>query len=279
MNLVQRIFAWLSVSAAVVSSASCEEFTPVLPKPTSQCPTFQNGYVTLRAAGIDRRVLLYMDATKTPTLDGPLVIYFYSTAGVPEQAVSAFGTAGIKRITDAGGIVAAPQDIPDPGQIFPWIQGPDDIELMDEIVACAKTTVGIDSRRIHVAGFSAGALYTTTVSFRRSSYVASAATYSGGGTGTYQEPNNKYPAMIFYGGPNDTVIISFAQASNDWYNQLIGDGHWAALCNHNGGHSIPSGGPAAMIQFFLDHPFRLTPEPYLTSRPSSFPSYCVYPGQ
>lgn len=277
MYWVQHTFAWLSISAAVMGSISCEDPVPTLPTPTSPCPQFVNGTVTIRAGGVNRRVLLYLNAAATQTTDGPLFIFFHGTFSPASQAAAGLDIA---KITNMGGIVASPEELYASGQTFPWIQSNDDLPLLDEIVACAKSTVGIDARRIHVSGLSAGALYTTAVSAQRSSYIASVATYSGGGTvPSYEDPTNKYPALILYGGPNDQVIINFQQASTDWYNQLIGDGHWAALCNHGLGHTIPPGGPAAVTQFLLDHPFRVQPEPYLASRPSVFPSYCTYPTQ
>ena len=41
------------------------------------------------------------------------------------------------------------------------------------------------------------------------------------------------------------------------------------------GHTIPSGLGNSTVKFFEDHPFGVTPEPYATSLPSSFPSYCA----
>ena len=46
--------------------------------------------------------------------------------------------------------------------------------------ACAMQEVGFDPRKIHSAGYSAGAMHTAYASFRRSSYLASVASYSGG---------------------------------------------------------------------------------------------------
>jgi predicted esterase len=209
-------------------------------------------------------------------MDGPIVLFWYPTGGSPNSATSSLGTAGINRIINAGGIVAAPTHIN--SGTFPWIGGGDvDIRLTDEILACAKASSGpgFDSRRIHSLGFSAGALFTTTLSYQRSSYFASVATYSGGGTGTFQENNNKFAAMILHGGPSDSVAgANFQTLSQNWLNSLRNAQHFAFICNHNGGHTIPQGGPASVVQFFFDHPYGTNPSPYAGGFPSGFLSTC-----
>ena len=169
-----------------------------------------------------RSVRIWINSTAAASMDGPIVLFWYPTGGSPNSATSALGTAGINRIINAGGIVAAPTHIN--CGTFPWICGGDvDIRLTDEILACAKASSGpgFDSRRIHSLGFSAGALYTTTLSYRRSSYFASVATYSGGGTGTFQENNNKFAAMILHGGPSDSVAgANFQTLSQNWLTWL-----------------------------------------------------------
>jgi hypothetical protein len=190
--------------------------------------------VTFSPAGTAQRsVRIWINPTAAASMDGPIVLFWYPTGGNPNSATSALGSAGITRIINAGGIVAAPTHI----------------------------NCGFDSRRIHSLGFSAGALYTTSLSYQRSRYFASVATYSGGGTGTFQENNNKFAAMIFHGGPGDMVVINFQQQSEAWFNSLRNANHFAIICNHNGGHTIPSGGPAGVVQFFFDHPYGTNPSP------------------
>jgi len=58
----------------------------------------------------------------------------------------------------------------------------------------------IDPRRIHVAGYSAGAIQTTYMWFARSGYVASVLTYSGGDVtidvAPIQDPAHPPPALV-----------------------------------------------------------------------------------
>jgi hypothetical protein len=47
-------------------------------------------------------------------------------------------------------------------------------------------------------------------------------------------------------------------------------------CNHGGGHcGAPANDIAAQWQFCKDHPFGVSPDPYASGLPSSFPSYCT----
>ena len=80
--------------------------------------------------------------------------------------------------------------------------------------------------------------------------------------------------MIIHGGSGDQVVINFQEQSVNFRNQLVGDGHFAFICNHGGGHRVPSGIGANIVQFFFDHPFGTNPSPYAGGLPSTFLSYC-----
>ncbi|HET6334694.1 MAG TPA: hypothetical protein VFG30_15835, partial [Polyangiales bacterium] len=151
---------------------------------TGPCPEFRDGYAMFAPDGKQRRVLLY--AAPKPDLHGPLIISWHSTLPNPEDAVAWIGQSVINEIKAQGGIVAAPATA-DPTSTRPWDNTPmgprntdSDQRLMDEIVACAVSKVGIDVRRIHATGMSAGGLKTAQVSLRRSGYLASVVVYSGG---------------------------------------------------------------------------------------------------
>jgi poly(3-hydroxybutyrate) depolymerase len=249
---------------------------PALPTVTGTCPAFVEGMAAFSPGGTAREAQIYIDPTASKAMHGPLVIYWYGTGGQPSQAQQALGTAGIQRIKDAGGVVVAPKHVN--AGVFPWIQGDPtqvDFPFADEIVACAAEKVGIDPRRVHSLGFSAGALFTAQLSYARSSYFASVATYSGGGAGTFSDPNNKFPAMIVFGGTNDMLVLNFHDASVAYQKALTDAGHFNFLCDHGGGHQIPATATASVVQFFFDHPYGTDPEPYVSGLPSSFPAYCT----
>jgi poly(3-hydroxybutyrate) depolymerase len=259
----------------------------ILPVAQGTCPDFTNGVITMDVGGTSRSVTLSMDATMVAAKHGPLILYWYSTYHTPAEAQQALP---VSQITAAGGIVAAPTHI-NSGQ-FPWIGGmPGEIDkdyaLADQIVACAIQKVGIDTKHIHSNGFSAGALFTTFLSFKKSGYLASVATYSGGlldppdggprpAPPPYDDPFNKFAAMIMTGGVLDTFPTSSGTArfnigSQNYQNTLKMDGHSAIYCDHGGGHSIPAGLVASVWQFFQDHSFGTNPSPYVAKGlPSGF---------
>jgi predicted esterase len=235
--------------------------------------------------GVERKVLLFMsDAAKT--MDGPLIFSWHTTLPGPEDAPLWLGDAQIDEIKAQGGIVAA-LATGYPNETRPWdsipqgATGDGDQRLMDEVVACAIKSVGIDIRRIHSIGMSAGGLKTAQVSYRRSGYLASVVVYSGGlapgDDPPDQDPSNPFAAMILYGGPSDISPvdgINYTQASQPYRDALRASGRFAFLCNHGGGHSVPSDSQASAWKFMQDHPFGTKPSPYATGLPSGFLSYC-----
>lgn len=285
-----RILALLVLAAACGSSSSTPgadagpAATPVIPAPTGTCPTITNGDVMFAPAGIPPRMVnIAMNPAKT---GGPLILYWYATGSNPNEAGYALG-ATEQQILGAGGIVATPYADPTAGQ-FEWFivnMSPklDDFILADEIVGCLAQANLIDITHIHSMGMSAGALQTTAVSFLRSNWVASVATYSGGVPAGYsapasQDPANKFAALIFDGGATDDVFnVDFQAASQAYKAMLDADGHYTALCDHNMGHSIPVDAAPSVARFFADNGFGQWPSPYQSSGlPSGFPSYCMH---
>jgi len=243
-----------------------------LPTPNGACPEFKAGDVTFQPVGGARKVTITMgDAAKT--VHGPLIFYWYATGSSVSEAARGLP---LPAITAAGGIVVAPQDVPNAGT-FPWLQNLSQHDaLFDEVVACAVKNTLIDSRRIHAIGFSAGALMTTHLSYARSRLLASVAAYSGGAAGQFQEQNNKFAALIFTGGPSDVLVQDFFQSSQQWQATLKGAGHFALFCNHMGGHSIPTRLVPGVWQFFQDHPYGTVPSPYAGGHvPGSLAPPCV----
>ncbi len=253
-----------------------------LPSATGTCPEFTAGDVTFSPTGLNksRKARIWI-SNAADTMDGPLVFYWHGTGSSPTMEVPAgLGNQAINQIRAMGGIIVAPYHDPDAGT-YPWYlvggNRTDDLVLADEVLACAIEKVGVDTSRIHTLGMSAGGLHTAQMSFRRSNYIASAVTYSGGisfGKPPDKELSNKFAAMIFHGGPDDVVVISFQQASNTYKTQLTNSGRFAFICNHGNGHNIPMAATGSVWQFFQDHPWGTTPFPYESGLPAGFPAYC-----
>lgn len=256
---------------------------PDIPAPTAACPDIEDGTISFHPAGLDapRDVRVWVDLETAARLDGPVVFYWYGTGGNPDQTYQGVGDDGIQEILDMGGIVVAPTHDPLAG-VFPWwlvlSETTDDLVLADEILACASEQIGVDARRIYSLGFSAGALHTSQMSIRRSSYIASVVPYSGGlvfgSMPAFEDPDNKFAAMIFHGGPGDMVVVGFQQTSEDYAAYLDGNDNFNFICNHGGGHSVPNVQDNVM-QFLLDHPWGVGASPYAQALPGDFPPYCA----
>ncbi|MET0404998.1 MAG: hypothetical protein ABW123_21460 [Cystobacter sp.] len=251
-----------------------------LPKPTGPCPEFQEGTLTFQPAGLPARKVRIWVSDAAKTLDGPLVFYWHGTNSQPTEASTGIGATQINAIKALGGIVAAPEHDPAAGT-FPWFyvsstSRDDDFRVADEVLGCALQKVGVDTSRIHSMGMSAGGLNTTQMSYRRSGYIASVVTYSGGRMSTIptQDASNKFAAMIFHGGSSDQVVINFQTASQNYANDLKAKSQFAMLCNHGRGHTIPTDARAAVWQFLQAHPYGTVPSPYAGGLPSTMPSYC-----
>lgn len=267
----------------------------MLPAVPASCPTITEGEVMFG----DRKVRVWVGDDGMSML-GPLVIYWHGTCSFPQEAaLRGIGAAGIERVKALGGMVAAidsPYRSPDgfcpiiaatercPGTTTGngvWCR--EDYAAADDIVACAIQQVGIDTRRIHTAGMSAGGVMAAAYAYARSGYLASVTTYSGGGIAsvlspTVQDPGNDYAAMIVHGGASDGVgVANFQTIAGYYQNDLAAMGHFSFICDHGMGHSIPAGLGDSTVQFFVDHPFGVTPEPYASALPASFPSYCALP--
>jgi poly(3-hydroxybutyrate) depolymerase len=250
-----------------------------LPAATGACPEMTAGMITVHPQGLGPRDARLWISDAARTLDGPLVFYWYGTNGAPAQAIDGLGMATIDAITAQGGMVIAPVHDPAAG-VFPWYlvttTDESDLKVADELLACAIQKVGVDTRRIHSVGFSAGALHTTQMAYRRSGYLASVVTYSGGQLAPIadQDPSSALSAMIFHGGPNDMVVIGFQAASEQFKMRLGAAGRFAFICNHGMGHRIPTDAVASVWKFLQDHPFGTRPSPYAGGLPAGFPPYC-----
>jgi hypothetical protein len=73
----------------------------------------------------------------------------------------------------------------------------------------------------------------------------------------------------------DVVVLDFAVASAAWEADIASKGGFSMDCNTGGGHV--SGPPQILPgiwQFFQDHPWKVSPQPY-PPIPTVYPSYCV----
>jgi poly(3-hydroxybutyrate) depolymerase len=256
----------------------------MLPTVVGTCPTLANGTVTVTAGSGSIQAQIW--AAAGAPAGGPLVVYWHATGSSPNGEVPiAFD---VNAVTAAGGVIAAFVSSSRTGTTTGntgdnvWFQS--DVAFADQVVACAISQLHVDPRRIHVAGYSAGALQTVYMWFARSGYVASVISYSGGteigDQAPMQDPTNVPPLIAAHGAMGqDMVVVDFAQASAQWEGIAKQAGGFSIDCNDGGNHlsffqtRAPNLRPVS-LQFFLDHPFKVSPEPY-TMLPSGFPTYCT----
>jgi predicted esterase len=252
-----------------------------LPTATN-CPTLRNGATVqiARKNGSTMPVIIYMDANpkSKPDPGGPIINYWHATGSNPAEVHSGFGDANIKKVTDMGGVVAAYTTTACSGcsttDDLVWFVEDDDVQ--DTLVACAIQQAKIDTRRIHALGWSAGALHSDHVALARNNYMASVISYSGGALFpvTIPDPNNHVATIQTYGSAGDAVVIDFPTQSKSWYTTYNAKGWYTMMCKHPGGHMIDSGVAPMSFQFFMDHPYEVSPEPYANGIPQGFPAYC-----
>lgn len=254
-----------------------------LPSPSGRCPTLMAGDVVFAPEGIPERSVRLWMSDAADELDGPVVFYWHGTGSNPNEATFGLGQGFIDAVVDAGGIVVAPSSDPQAGT-FPWYlvlgEQEDDLILADEVLGCALESVGVDITRIHSAGMSAGGLQTSQMSYRRSNYLASVVTYSGGFLGSPPpdaDPENPLAAMSFHGGPEDIVVVSFQDATERYVDALLGAGRFGFICDHGNGHTIPPE-QNSVASFISAHPYGASPSIYEDGLPEGFPDYCFLGG-
>jgi poly(3-hydroxybutyrate) depolymerase len=250
----------------------------MLPSVSGTCPTIATGSTATNLTFSGQTVEVWT-GTPTATQHGPLVLYWHGTGESSAQVTNDFGQTQIDAVTGQGGMVASFSTSTGTGTNTGeavWYTG--DFATADEVVACAIQQFHIDTRRIYAMGASAGGLQTAWMSYARSGYIAAAAALSGGlfaVVPTLQDSSNVPAVMAVHGSEgSDIVVINFADASAAWEADVAKKNGFSVDCNTGGGHvSGPPQVCPAIWQFFEDHPFRVSPQPY-PPLPSVFPTYC-----
>jgi hypothetical protein len=260
---------------------SGDTLPPSIPVSTGLCPFLDQASVFFAPKGVwePREARLWFDDSVW-LFDGPLVIFWHDSDASPEQAENVLGVEAMAEIKKQGGIVVALKPRENSGtSLWGLVGATNDIDLriVDEVVGCLHRDLGFDARRIHSVGFGVGGIAAAQMAYRRSSYVASVVSYSGGlldSKPSLEEPLNTFPALVVAGGTTDVKDFDYDKSSIIFVNHLRNASHYALECDHFKGHNIPSEMRSAALKFLSDHPFRLTPEPYLDAVPSEFPDYC-----
>lgn len=256
-----------------------------LPSVVGECPDLPGpGTYTFRVPGRSLSAQLYMRprAQRNPSSPGPLIMYFHAVGSSSAEVVTGLGQQAIDQVVAQGGVVASFNAVPCLRcGIDDVVWYDEDDAISDQAVACIRGQVPIDTRHIHSLGFSAGALHSMHLVLSRSDYIASVVSYSGGmpiSAPPPQDPDNKVPALLTFGRPGlDNALADFYAASHDWYDTYTPRGYYTLMCNHGGGHEIAKDVVPHALRFLLDHPYKVSPEPYREHLPPGLPDYCQNP--
>ena len=290
------------------------------------CENFKEGYNKNLMVGegsdtLARNFYLRMPSNTEKQLP---VVFFYHPYNVSASDIDAVLAENVNNTTMPF-ILVIPEargdkfqlSIPPTGldwDIVTLSDGNAEADMFDAIMECLKTKNMVDEERIHISGFSAGAIAADSVALMRSDKVASVLTYSGAyfsnpenraALGTveisgnqipigsffswpdFEENHNKYTQMFMFGDAgSDTwsvedglidFTIDFNETGENDGDYLSENGHSAILCNHGGGHNPQTSQSDidALVKFFHDHPFGTNPSPYKDDMPQEF-SNCVF---
>lgn len=272
------------------------------------CSGLQEGLSTLDINGTTRE--LYLDLPSNVDTGGPWPVIF-NWHGLGDTAANMRGLVS-PYVDDPTFpfIGVTPEDTDYPltvpllgTQVFDWdvfnvSDGSIEADLFDGVVACLDERYGVDRDRIHSMGFSLGSILSDMLGTIRGEQIASIATYSGGYWSNPQNvsgllsevvswplhlTDNKYPQLFIHGGPTDTfgvagvVQLEFSIYAVQDVDFLNTKGHDAILCEHAGGHTVPSSMNAGtLIEFFRDHPRGTVDSPYANGLPASYSTGCSF---
>lgn len=262
---------------------------PALPV-RDDCPTLAAGINTFEVGDRDRSIQLYLPAT---TEGAPVVFLWHGNGDQPVSFGAWFDANDVA--SDRGAIVVVPYDCCrqgtggccEPLTTWGYANAPRaeaDLAVFDKTLACLEQQFDIDNRRVYVAGFSAGALWSTYLLVHRAEFLAAAAIFSGGlgNLVHYATPAHKLPGLLVSGGANDTYMngfVKFTELMDELTDALLADGHSVVRCDHGLGHTVPSGGPSWAYEFLFAHEWAPAGSPVVEAGtlPESYPAYCGIP--
>lgn len=239
------------------------------------CPKLHGGSNKIFSWNGDRAVNIFL-----PTkLDNPGLLFAWHGLGDTMQNFgNAIGAATLANKLNV--IVVVPQS---KGSVTGWGWTSDntalaDSTLFDDLLTCVDAQWDIDNFRVMTTGFSAGALWSSYLVIKRSTFLATALIWSGG-TGPkaydYKKPKRQIPVLLAWGGKEDNAFLSFDETTNHMATNLRKDGHIVITCNHNLKHTIPFDGLNWGLKFLEQHRWdTLTKTPFANGDLSAFPSYC-----
>lgn len=247
---------------------------PIIPPVNTECPAFVDGTITFMGLG----GIEVVAGAKAPGPTAPMVFYWHGTGSTAGE-FNFLASAVRDGVVAEGGVLISFQgttggDLSSGTFIF----GVSDLDLVDQLVACAVRDHNIDPRRIFTTGCSAGGLFAGAMATLRSNYVAAVAPNSGGwiGVPVFQGPHA--PALMSMHGAlgADMVVVEFTETSAAANQGFKDHGGFVINCDHGGGHCAAGSFAPDVWRFFNAHPYGVQPEPspWATGLPPDFNPVC-----
>jgi predicted esterase len=243
------------------------------------CPAMEEGTVEMESAGLGRSFILHLPSGERKP---GLLVAWHGNGDSASNFDAAIGGASL---ADQLGVAVIVPEAGAGGMATDWGVPPTgnpnfDVTFFDDMIACMTEQHRLDARRVYVAGFSGGALWTSYLVMNRAEYLAAGAVFSGGTDGParfnpYSTPDWPLPVLMAHGGSSDVVVVSFQTLTNNMATKLRADGSTVIVCNHNSGHTIPSGYEDWFRPFLGAHRYGMI-SPYADGADPSgeLPAYC-----
>jgi predicted esterase len=249
---------------------------PTIPVATEACPAFVDDTITF----MDLGGIEIVAGAKAAGPTAPMVFYWHGTGSSAGEYAG--WTDIVSGVRSEGGVLVSFDGTTGGDSLSGTsIFGRSDLELVDQLVACAVANHNVDPRRIYTTGCSAGGLFATAMAALRSSYVAAAAPNSGGLTfaGAVSFEDDYTPAlMTMHGGSSDNVLgLDFAMSSRTADTAFKNHGGFVINCDHGGRHCGARALAGNIWDFFKAHPYGVepAPSPWTSGLPSGFSSDCA----
>lgn len=279
-----------------------EDVAPELPPPDPKCDLLMDGTVTgFDVDGDAREFILDLPDGVEEGGPWPVIFNFHGygdTAGNMRWLLAHYVNL------DYPFILVTPEDLNIPlvkgvdWDVLRVEEGSKEARLFDEVLACLGARYPVDPERVHLVGFSAGAIACDLIGVLRGDLIASIVSWSGvyfsnplndvetiSGVEVIFWPEehvpSQYAQVALHGGTSDQwgvpgMTLYFNQFNENDVGYMNGLGHDLVVCDHGRGHTVPPEfGAAQALTFLEDHPRGVTESPYRQGLPEGWPDYCA----
>lgn len=220
-----------------------------------ECPSFDApGNQSFQSGGTEREAVVLWEEG-TPTEGQPILFFWHALGTTPEYWISQFDLDSL----DDDFIVVVPRSRESELFEWHWQDGEGDSTLYDDLRTCVVDHLGGDVRRVVVAGFSAGAIWTSWLTMHRADTLAASVVMSGGLAPTlaWEEPAHPVPVLLTSGGDTDVYggFLEFEATTDAFQDELRAVDVPVVRCRHDYGHTPPPGALDAMEAWAKRHSY------------------------